>query len=95
MGSTLKVLWDINLAGSLLVSQRFRKTGDYGVEDRPEYLKRRVCTTPTAELRAGNRATRTRHAWQKKTRDFSFLAVGVSSLHREDHVEDTKVYTGT
>jgi hypothetical protein len=39
MGSTLKVLWDINLVGSLLVSQRFRKTIDYGVEDRPEYLK--------------------------------------------------------
>jgi hypothetical protein len=39
MGSTLKVLWDINLAGSLLVSQIFRKTGDDGVEDRPKYLK--------------------------------------------------------
>jgi hypothetical protein len=39
MGSTLKVLWDINLAGSLFLSQRFRKTVDYGVEDRPEYLK--------------------------------------------------------
>jgi hypothetical protein len=38
MGSTLKVVWNINLAGSLLVSQRFHKTGDDGVEDRPEYL---------------------------------------------------------
>ena len=58
MGSTLAIVMDINLAGrhksggKIFDCERFHKT--VGKTDQNNEI-RRVCTRPTAELRAGNR----------------------------------------